>query len=562
MVEYIPSSNNLTCYGPNKRNFVAEVFSSNAFKIRKPFLPLFEIQPPKKVIIASRSVGKTYSLSALALTLCYFKPGIRILYTVPSESQMREAVAKESIGDLISKSPALLSLLPTANDRRTVKFKKFSNGSYLHLSYQMVFREGMEETAKKIRGTHDDVVIFDEVQDLSEDFISTVLPVIAHSEIGLQYYAGTFKTPTHMSYRLFHNGSRIETVVICPRCNYENIPSRENIDFDRIDEGPICSKCKEVLTRQEIKENMRLVILNPKADYMSLRISSLFAYWLDWKQLAALKDTMNMEKFVSEIVGEPVNLSDVPLTEEHIRNICWEHPNSIKPLPEWLQDYIIVAGIDWQGEWTDTVLTVGGIKEGKLHIFGIKRYSGFEANSAKVHEYVLKDLKLWYPVLVLADWGMGYMRNKVLKQYFNVEDVMFEPRDWKYMNDKFIGNKPEVLEKLISDIKKKKIILPRYDTLIETKLPIELLNYGIKELRTRGEEYLTISKMDEDVKDDAAMSLLYCYIAYLVIMGQIAYPKSNLLGLGNYTTISEVTGEVIDKKYFDILNYDIVENTL
>jgi hypothetical protein len=556
MKEYIPSKNNLLNY-EGKRNFVREVFSKNAFTVRKPFYPLFDFDEPlQKVIIASRSVGKTYNLSALALTLCYFKPGIRILMVVPSEQQMRQVLARESINKLIYESEKLLSLLPNEQDRRTVRFKNFKNGSYLHLSYQMVVRGDMDEAAKKIRGTHDDIVIFDEVQDMTEDFIATVLPVLASSRLGFRYFAGTFKTPLHMSYRLYQEGNRIEAAVICPHCNYENIPSVKNIDIERIDEGPICSKCKRVLSRQEIKENMKLLITNPDADYMSLRISSIFAYWLDWKDIVAYKSIMNIEKFISEIVGEPVEQSDILLSEEQIKKVCSNYSNSIKPRPEYLEDYIIVAGIDWQGDHTDTVLTIGGIKNNKLHIFAIKRYVDYEANPQKAHEYVLRDLKPWFPTLVIADWGMGTFRNAYLKEYFILEEVEFHPTEWKYRDNKFVGERPGMLEKMIEAIKKEFIIFPRFEDLRQVKLNMELMNFGIKEARFRGksEGYLTIDRMDYDIGDDAAMSLLYCFVAYLVITGKIYYPKIN-----NLNTLKSKGQAIndIDKSYFNEIVYEL-----
>lgn len=501
---------------------IKEIFPNEIFKLRKPFEVLFKLPIQGTIVfVASRSVGKSYTLGAITLALAKLQRNIKIGYFMPTQSQIQRNV-DETFNYLINNSPALYSMYRNTADKRGVYQKRFKNNSVIFFRWQI--KQTDSEFAIKIRGTHPDIIIFDEAQDLYYDFIDKIKPTIINSKFGIDFYAGTFKTEFHPTYDLYINGTQMEWAVKCPKCNTENFATKENIDYNNLKIGPFCRKCQYPLTREIIKNNGYLVSLNPNGEYLSLRLSSLFAYWIPWSNIMKLKIS-NYENFVNEIVGEPTSLQDKIITENDIKRIC---DNNIKMDISYIlkNDYLLFAGIDWQGDWTYTVLSIIGYKNGKLYLLYVKKYTGEDARKDKIHFYVEKDIALFRPIRIFGDWGMGLGRNSYLKsKNYPIFEMEFTGGDYypKYdvKREIFLASKFRMLEMFYDMIKNKKIIFPNYDDI--KPFIREYTSYiRIEVAKFKKEPYLSYEKEDPQALDDALMSLL------LAIASFYTFKKANI----------------------------------
>jgi hypothetical protein len=524
--------------------YVNKIIPPDVYVLREPLKPLFKIEKgDTKVFIASRSVGKSYTMGAIALLLARLQSNLKIGYFLPTDQQIKITV-EETFNRIINNSPQLLLMYSNISlGKQRVYMKKFKNNSVIYFRHQIVKTE--DEKGIKIRGAHPDVIIFDECQDLHYDFVDKIRPTIISSKYGIEFYAGTFKTEYHLSYDMWYEGTRHEYMVICPNCKAENFATRENIDYDNISYGPFCIKCKTQLTRKIIKENGKLVQTNPNGKYFSLRLSSLFAYWIPWKVIE--KQKLNTyEAFVNEIVGEPIQLQDKIITENDIRKNCenYDFINVYDPT----QQYILFAGIDWAGDMTYTVLTILGYKDEKFYVLFVKKYTGTEGIKNTVHLNVEKDLMRFRPVRIFGDWGMGLGRNSYLESKgFPIFEFEFtggdNPPKYSESRGRFIGSKYRLMEMFIKDLKSGKIKFPRYE--IIAPFIREYTSYTRTEYKSRREPYLTYEKEDPEALDDSFMSLILAYGA------AITYLSNTYIGSSIETPSS------LDKIY-GIYDWDII----
>jgi len=515
-----------------------ETIPPDVYVLRKPLEPLFKVPIRNKMVfIASRSVGKSYTMGTITLLLAKYQKGMRIGYVMPTREQI-QLNSQETFNTIINNSPKLLNMYAKISDQRGVYQKKFKNGSVITFRWQMSSRE--EELARKQRGAHPDVLVFDEVQDLSWDFIDKVTPSIIPSKFAIQLYAGTFKTEFHPSYELYMDGTQTEWIVVCPNCNRENRATRKNIDYNRLDIGPFCEFCQYPLSREIIRKNGKLVSFNPNAEYFSLRMSALFAYWVPWRQIMQLK-SHHYENFVNEVIGEPTSLQDKILTDEDIKNACSNYPMVDYVNPD--EKYLLFAGIDWQGDYTYTVLTILGYKNGKLYVLYVKKYTGEESKKDSVHLYVERDLNKFRPLRIFGDWGMGLGRNTYLaSKGFPIFEFEFTGGDNypKYDEKRgvFVGSKFRLLETVFSEIKNKKIVFPSYNYI--RPFVREYTSYIRVEYARRKEPYLTYDKEDPQALDDALMSLLLAYASYHTFTKNIGIITPTIMQTSSTSIESEI----------------------
>ena len=497
--------------------YIYKIIPKDIYTLHKPLKPLFQLNKnDTKVFIASRSVGKSYTMGVISLLLARLQSGMRIGYFLPTDQQIK-IVVEETFNRIINNSPKLFLLYTNITRGKTsVYMKRFRNNSVIYFRHQITKTD--DEKGIKIRGAHPDVIIFDECQDLHYDFVDKIKPTLLSSKYGIEFYAGTFKTEFHLSYSMWEEGTRHEYIVICPNCKTENMATRENIDYNNLSYGPFCINCKTQLTREIIKNNGKLVQTNPNGNYFSLRLSSLFAYWIPWKVIEKQK-LSSYEAFVNEIVGEPIQLQDKIITEIDIRKNCenYEFLTHYDPMKQ----YILFAGIDWAGDTTYTVLTILGYKDGKFYVLYVKKYVGTEGMKNTVHLNVEKDLLRYRPVRIIGDWGMGLGRNSYLQSKgFPIFEFEFtsgdNPPRYSETRERFIGSKFRLMEMFIRDLKSGKIKFPRYD--IIAPFIREYTTYIRAEYRGRNDAYLIYEKEDREALDDSLMSLLYAYAAGLTFL--------------------------------------------
>lgn len=526
--------------------YVNKIIPPNIYTIHEPLKPLFKINKyDTKVFIASRSVGKSYTMGTIALTLCRIQPNLRIGYFLPTDQQLKLTV-EETFNKIINNSPNLLKMYRNiSQDKIRVYTKRFANNSIIYFRHQIVKTE--DEMAIKIRGAHPDVIIFDECQDLQFDFVDKIRPSIIASKLGLEFYAGTFKTEFHLSYDVWNDGNKLEWMVKCPNCGSENFATRENVDYDNLEYGPFCINCKTQLTRETIKNNGKLVATG-NGKYDSLRISALFAYWIPWKVIIKQK-LSSYEAFINEVVGEPSQMQDKIITEADIKRHCMNY--RMRDYAEAKGDSLIFAGIDWAGDTTYTVLTIIEYKEGKFYVIYVKKYLGMEAQKNKVHEFVERDLIRFHPIRIFGDWGMGVGRNSyLLAKGFPMFELELTGGDnnirYSQQRERFLVSKFRLIENFVRDLKSGKIKFPIYSDI--APFIKEYTVYTRIELKSRKDSYLTYDKEYNEAPDDAFMSLLFAYAAAVSYIDHV-YTSPRTTAIEDLTKIYNADNMIFNDWY-------------
>lgn len=248
--------------------------------------------------------GRQMEITELAVNIGLYwatsRPYTRVIYISPRSDQVSR-VSKDRYRPAITY--AQNNVLSDALERgeKSVERMKFANESIIY------FVSGWGD-GDAIRNIDGDVIIFDEVQDLTDAAIDTAKEAASHSEIKKFYYIGSPKLA----------GSGFER-------RWKQSDMKE---WDREKECWVESLKK------------------PDAIYYSgYHITQMMARWVSEEEIEKKRATMTEQQFVNEVMGEFYAGGQVKLTLEEILECCdWtrKFETGWYQAPKWC-----VAGIDW-----------------------------------------------------------------------------------------------------------------------------------------------------------------------------------------------------------------------
>ena len=349
-----------------------------------PFAPIFSIDRPEEItMIAGRQVGKSVSLTALALLLTTTIPAFRTLVLAPLAEQIRR-LSVNYFGAFLADSP-IKQLWLESRGTNSVLQKTFAHGSTLLFSY-------MGTTADRVRGASSDFNFIDEYQDVEGHHLPVVNETLSASSYKLQLRAGTPKTLDNPIHRAHERSSKSEWIIRCG-CGRWNIPSIEydllkmigpvRDDISRNNSGLICVKCGHVLDPRPKSQGGAGRWMHGYPDragqHLGLHIPQVVMpnHYGSPRAWAILHRKMRGEggytpaMFHNEVLGQSADMGQKLVSETDLRNAAvlpWDnHPDD--PAPEMLQSltqyqYRALA-VDWsgggEGAISFTVLTLLGI---------------------------------------------------------------------------------------------------------------------------------------------------------------------------------------------------------
>ena len=352
-------------------------------------------------IQGGRQIEKSTHFAAKEIIFARTLPNIAILHTAPSDSQTK-MFAKERIRPLLQSMPDYEQLFPRASDRVRVRSIYFPNTA------STINIEHSGETGDRLRGFSADMLVLDEIQDMSPEAVFTLQETTSHSALsgGITLAAGTAKTTEHMTQWAWEHSTQGEFLIKCPHCGHWNIPTEKNIG----ENGLVCSKCGKPISIDDGKIVMRKPI--DKARFVGIRFPQIIAPHLAkdpllWKKNVWNKynETTDRTAILNEMLGLPAGSVNRPITKETM--IALSHPQLKNEIPTEKRPYIIT--IDWgTGRQSFTVMTVVDLgTPGRYIVRYIKRYEGQEADANFYLPHMLKVIEQIKPIGIFADWGFS-----------------------------------------------------------------------------------------------------------------------------------------------------------
>jgi hypothetical protein len=344
------------------------------------FEPLFKVEVPSQMLfMCGRQVGKTLSISAHQVLLCWLIPGFRRLVVAPLHVHV-ERMSVDYIRPLIDFSPFKNEFVNN-ECRRTIMEKSFTNNSNIRLC-------SMHTDPTRIRGAPADAINYDEVQDIDLQFTDVVNECLSHSSWRLRIYTGTAKTLDNPIEWLWQRSSKAEWCIPCDNCKYENIASSKcdllkmlgpvRPDISEEKPGLICAKCgvpisprKGFWVHGNPQKRFDFVGYHIPQPLIPVHYSSPRA----WAELLHKQENLvgGFASFKNEILGESEDEGVKLVSREDLVRNATLGPNTDENLFEKIKDYsVITMGIDWGGGGESglsrTTIAIAAYKYGQCHI--------------------------------------------------------------------------------------------------------------------------------------------------------------------------------------------------
>ena len=154
--------------------FKGKKFSLNGYL---PFKEIYNLDPPMMTVRCSRQIGKTLSCGAIITLKGASHPFFTSIYIAPLSGQTSRF--STAYLDPFLNSPLIKKYYRDTNSKKNVFEKTLNNGSIMYLSYVQT-----EQDADRIRGSANDLVSIDEVQDVSQEALPVIYESLSASEYG------------------------------------------------------------------------------------------------------------------------------------------------------------------------------------------------------------------------------------------------------------------------------------------------------------------------------------------------------------------------------------------
>ncbi len=492
-----------------------------------------------KRILLKKCVQSEFSETAINILIwfCLKYPNVTALYVAPRFDQTRR-FSKDRMKKAIEESPEIMKRIKDFGDVTRIVW---DNGSILYMYSAWGDADG-------VRNIPADIVVADEMQDLSEASIGVLNSRMDHSKFQIFILIGSPKLPGTEFERLWKSSNQQEWIVKCPVCghpqilDFDNVRKREDNPRDISDVYYACSKSntKELSPDSEgniIKE--KIFTCNCLVDreqgqwipakpdnflWVGFHISQYMVPWKTAFELWEKKEYYRSAQFVNEVEGEFYAGNQKPITLGLImRNIERHETEKVQMVQ---QSYApTVMGIDWQN----------------YPVIGVVRYIPREDDPMGWRQILLikrwetEDDKVYLPEIfslvrrmnvtrIVADMGYGILQNKAIHRQFRnkifgcwykgpgndrITQTMDEETGLQIVN----AERSYYIENVIDNFQKLRYMVPYGDPeKIEWAFDHWTAVYGLPHISNTGKSFM---KYDHDPNDpdDALHSLVYCEIA-------------------------------------------------
>lgn len=483
--------------------------------------------PAQRLLLqCGRQVEKSTSLGNIILTYSMLRENFRSLFVSPAQQQT-ETFSRDRIATPIELSPILK---PMAGFGRATKdnvlYKKFSTGSDITLRYAFLH-------ADRIRGVSADLLCLDEIQDIITDIIPVIEEAISHSDYKIYRYSGTPKsTDNTIAFYWEKFSTQNEWVIPCDSCGtskrrHWNVISERSIGLNSL----ICDKCGKQIFPDHPDAQWASMNPNPMTPlpFEGYRIPQPIAAWIDWASVVDKRNRYTKQKFYNEVLGLGYDSGDRPLTLTDVEKCCTGPAMDPKAkIP--FSDTPVFFGIDWgTGENSYTVLTVSAYLGGKFRVIHMHRFEAEETDPDVQIEIIKDYVRHFKPTLIGVDYGGGFDRNKRLVKLYGrrrIVEYQYVPTNKKIRFDKhlnrFMVNRTEVMMDVFEAIKSEKRVFefPPFEQ-FKTPFAMDMVSNFSEYNESR---HMTVLNKQPGLTDDALHSLIYCFLASMVV-----HPRPDIL---------------------------------
>lgn len=448
-----------------------------SFAHRGHLFDVYRDTHPRVVIVAGRQVEKTETGTRLPIFLGYQRKHTTITYTAPRQEQTTRYVNdrfRKAIRE--SKGGILEGMISPKRDAKTAIGLQNSSQYY----FGSAWADG-----DALRGISGDIVIFDEVQDITQTAIESIEKSVSHSEIkdpvtelnGRCYFTGTPKQKgSYYDRVLWGQSDQKKWHIDCEECGTEQVMSLKNIMVTG--EGTKeerryfgCISCEKELNR----ENGRWEATKPlNKMYSGYLFNQLNMPWISANQIWRDYITMDAMTFNNEVLGEFYSGDEQPLTLEDVL-ACTDKTRSLKKHSQTQT----VLGVDYgSGGKSKTIIFIGHPENGKLVIDYAESWQPDRSEDAlNVHDQLLHHIAnlvgKFNVEKIVGDIGYGsYESQKLYEMYgrmaISCRYVTYandpRKREYKGFNSSTLQvDRTFSMDKLIDAFHKGNIVVPYKD---------------------------------------------------------------------------------------------------
>lgn len=483
----------------------------------RPYLrKIHDLDERKMLLRCGRQVEKSSFEAAKLVSVSCMRPNWKSLYVSPSQGQTR--IFSHARLDRIIASPYVRAKY--FDPEKCVDFvyeKGFLNGSTVLLSYAST-------DADRARGISADMLLADEIQDMTSDVFPVLEETTSHSPWGYKIYAGTPKTLNNSMETHWKNSTQCEWLIHCP-CG-EWVYQDDKIVRK---EGPTCPKCGKIIDPAFGK----WVPFGPEdAEFMGFRIPQTMVPWISksphkWKELCKKNETWPRQQFYNEVLGLAHEKGANPLIDEDLKQCCDADRGIVELRNPGKYFDALYAGVDWgAGIKSYTVLTIGGWHGGKAHVEYMKRFVAEKDEPGAQVEEIANTCAKFGVGLVGCDWGGGFAQNKELAlRLTGTSDVVqfyesgVKKRDIAYQSNAriYTFNRSMGISMVIQGIKNQDYRFPRWE---------DFQQYA-EDFTCVFEDYNRTLRMivydhPDNLPDDSLHSLMFMTLAMKIARGEKA----------------------------------------
>lgn len=324
------------------------------------------------VILKGRQVGATVMAAALSI---YFaasglygsgtganKSPMRIMHLFPT-LKMTQQYAKERL------EPMLRDSVDNYINRRSIKYDKRVGGAPAHddtitekefIGFNKIRVDATGRSGDRIRGTSQDVLLFDEVQDMRRLAIENALAVLTATPYGaptqgVQLYFGTPKQSGSYFWEIWKDSDKRFYQLKCGSCNDHfqlyNLEDDSWLDTWITGFTVKCPSCGFHQDKREAVDRGMWKITRPgEAKYVgyhfNMMLSPMFTKEDVLKKFPKTSGTSE-RAWKNEVLGDFFSGAGQPLTIEDIENNAMDFSRGTSKLIPNRNDKIICMGADW-----------------------------------------------------------------------------------------------------------------------------------------------------------------------------------------------------------------------
>lgn len=495
-------------------------------------------RPDRSVILKFGRQTHKSTTEAFTLSLpCIRYPNYHVLYVAPTGTQV-SVFSTDKLDAALRDSTFIQNHYIDNKVKDQVFYKEISNGSKIYLRSAF-------HSADSIRGISADKTCIDEIQDIVSDHIPVIeqcmgfslakwelmkntYPDIPMHIFKSSTYAGTPKNIENTMERYWNKSTQNEWIIKCHHCNKYNYINEKNI-------GPTCLVCNKCFKPIFYKDG-DWVSMNPHGVIAGYRAPQIIFDWINnvnypevWQE-SVIKPMglYTSQKIFNEILALPYANAKNPLNHHDIQAACKDYDICLRPdAYDWIKKMDLYAGIDWgKGDLANgtsyTVLTIGGVYDGKYRVIFVKKYTGRESEATYQVEDILSIVNYFGCKFIMADSGDGRTSNAMVVKAIGPQRFgecfehgsIKQKMRWDRRQGMYIINRTRIMTDRFIEIKNGSVEFFKYDKFKD--YADDFLNiYTDYSERTRQTLY------DHNGPDDCFHSYMFSRLACMIMRGEM-----------------------------------------